>query len=142
LNKLIFYFYLLVYHNKGVLHNCSPQIYFPETQEAKMSLSKIANNQKRKLVSDDGSTEEPWSKKQRQQLGLPALFQIFEGKMPRLGDEDEKSMDVAINIYGTAEEPIFLAADVRKLCNYEDSRIRKQVGLWEGKICILFCLGH
>jgi undecaprenyl pyrophosphate synthase len=97
-----------------------------------MSLSKIANNHKRKLVSDDGSIEEPWNKKQRQQLGLPALFQIFEGKMPRLGDEDEKSMDVAINIYGTAEEPIFLAADVGKICDLAERSTRDKCESYEG----------
>ena len=99
-------------------------------------MSKDANN-KRQRVSAGGGVEDPWNNKQCQQIGLPSLFKIFEGKLPKHPLEDnlnnkEDMVDIQLNIYGDQERPIFLAADIGKLCNYDKSNLWKMCKTYAG----------
>ena len=110
---------------------------FQKLHFSRMS-NKTRTNNKRQRVHDDGTVEEPWNKKQKQNLGFPLLFQMFEGKLPRylLDDKIENKdemKDVSLNIYGNAAVPNFLGNDVGQLCKYEESRVRRQLVEWKGK---------
>ena len=104
-------------------------------------MSKDANN-KRQRVSAEGGVEDPWNKKQCQQIGLPSLFKMFEGKLPKHLVEDsvenkEDMVDINLNIYGTEEQPIFLAADIGKLCHYKDRNVIQQCQSY--RQCLFCC---
>ena len=99
-------------------------------------MSKDANN-KRQRVSAGGGVEEPWNNKQCQQIGLPSLFKMFEGKLPKHLLQDnlenkEDMVEIQLNIYGDQERPIFLAGDIGKLCGMHEKHVPEKIKAYKG----------
>jgi hypothetical protein len=93
----------------------------------------------RQLVNNDGTTEQPWEKNKKEAYGLPPLFQLFKGKIPKhlINCKDsEELVDVLINIYGTAQKPIFLAKDIGHLCKFNRTYVSDKIKVYKGSLVL------
>lgn len=60
---------------------------------------------------------------------MPKLFKLFQGSF-----RDRKSVvDIALNVYGTAEHPLFVAGDICELLGSDTKNTARAIRAFNGK---------